>query len=88
VGKFQIETTEQLLKDYHCWAETSPRTLLKIEKLMLAIEADPFKGIGKPEPLRYQLSGSWSRRINEEHRLIYRLAEGTITFLSCHGHYK
>jgi toxin YoeB len=88
VEKFQIETTESFLEDYQRWAAISPRTLTKIERLMLAIESDPFKGIGKPEALRYQLAGCWSRRINEEHRLIYRVAGGKITFLSCHGHYK
>jgi toxin YoeB len=87
VGKFKIEFAKNFLEDYESWKKADTRTLRKINALMRATEADPVKGIGKPEPLRHQLSGSWSRRIDLKHRLVYRLAEDKITFLSCRGHY-
>lgn len=63
----------------------------KIEQLIIAIQENPFEGIGKPEPLKYELSGSWSRRINEEHRIVYEIHDdGTIVILeiqSLKGHY-
>ena len=61
----------------------------KIQQLLHAIELDPYSGIGKPEPLKHNLSGLWSRRINHEHRIVYRLPEdsGTIKIYSLRGHY-
>jgi len=63
----------------------------KIEQLIIAIKKNPFEGIGKPEPLKYELSGSWSRRINEEHRIVYEIHDdGIIVILevqSLKGHY-
>ncbi|RZL62095.1 MAG: Txe/YoeB family addiction module toxin [Pedobacter sp.] len=64
----------------------------KIEQLIIAIQENPFKGIGKPEPLKYELSGSWSRRINDEHRIIYEIHDdNTLVILeiqSLKGNYK
>ncbi|MCB9201984.1 MAG: Txe/YoeB family addiction module toxin [Flavobacteriales bacterium] len=59
----------------------------KIENLLKSIIETPFKGIGKPEPLRYQYSGYWSRRVNKEHRLVYRVENEVITVYSLKGHY-
>jgi toxin YoeB len=87
VAKFQIETTEQFLEEYDGWKQSDRKVLRKINSLMLAIETEPFTGIGQPELLRYALSGCWSRRINRVHRLVYRVTDDTITFLSCRGHY-
>lgn len=63
----------------------------KIEQLILAIKENPFEGIGKPEPLKYELSGSWSRRINEENRIVYEIHDDSIIVIleiqSLKGHY-
>ena len=58
-----------------------------INRLVQAIESDPFRGIGKPEPLRHELAGYWSRRITEEHRLVYKVAGKTAHIISCRYHY-
>ena len=79
--------TAQFREDYAYWCEVDPKVCERIEKLIDAIVTDPFRGIGKPEPLRHALRGSWSRRITKEHRLVYRVAEGAVTFLQCRYHY-
>ena len=77
----------------HAWAEytallNEDRALVKrINQLIAAVERDRFSGIGKPEPLKHQLSGYWSRRINEEHRLVYRVEDDTLTIVQCRYHY-
>jgi toxin YoeB len=60
----------------------------KIFALITAISADPFNGIGKPEPLKHEFSGCWSRRINETHRIIYEIGAGSIEILSLKDHYQ
>jgi toxin YoeB len=85
--KFLTESTDRFQEDYKHWTETNQRLVNKINSLMLSVEACPSTGIGKPEPLRHQLQGCWSRRINSEHRLIYRVEGNMILFLSCRGHY-
>ena len=71
------------------WKQSNPK---KIDQLIIAIQENPFAGIGKPEPLKYELSGSWSRRINEEHRIIYEITEEDLIVIleiqSLKGHYK
>ncbi len=62
--------------------------LQKIVSLVLEISSTPFEGTGKPEPLKYDLKGSWSRRINQEHRLIYEVNDKEILILSCRYHYE
>jgi toxin YoeB len=61
--------------------------LKKISSLLRAILENPFSGIGKPEPLKHQLTGCWSRRINQEHRLVYEILDGRILVHSLRGHY-
>ena len=74
--------------DYLYWLEQGNKaTIKKINRLIREIERNPFEGIGKPEPLRHELSGKWSRRITDEHRLIYRVDETTIYLYSCKDHY-
>lgn len=75
--------------DLQFWVKTGNKAILKkIAQLIDDIKANPFDGLGKPEPLKHKLSGSWSRRINKEHRLVYELVEGsTILILSARGHY-
>ena len=74
-------------EDLRYWVETDRRTALRIFELIETILRDPFTGIGKPEPLKYALAGAWSRRINQEHRLVYRVSEAKIDFLQARYHY-
>ena len=74
-------------EDLRHWVETDRRTALRIFELIETILRDPFTGIGKPEPLKYALAGAWSRRINQEHRLVYRVSEAKIDFLQARYHY-
>lgn len=60
----------------------------RILKLINEIKRTPFKGTGKPEPLKYQLKGKWSRRITDEHRLVYEVSDDLITIISCKFHYE
>lgn len=59
----------------------------KISQLLKSIQESPFEGLGKPEPLKYQLAGKWSRRINKEHRLVYAVEEDVVFIYSMRGHY-
>ena len=59
----------------------------RLVRLITETAREPFTGLGKPEPLRHQLKGCWSRRIDQEHRLVYRVTEDVITILSCRDHY-
>lgn len=75
-------------EDYLQWQADDKKLLKKINRLLQEIGRDPFNGTGKPEPLTGDLSGFWSRRINGEHRIVYRLHHNTIEILSCKGHYE
>lgn len=77
----------QFREDLRSWVETDRRVALKIFDLIDAILRDPFQGIGKPEPLKYISAGCWSRRITQEHRLVYRVSGGRIDFLQAKYHY-
>ncbi|HXZ42261.1 MAG TPA: Txe/YoeB family addiction module toxin [Terriglobales bacterium] len=74
-------------QDLRYWAETDRKTALRVLDLVEAVLRDPFAGIGKPEPLKYVLAGCWSRRITQEHRLVYRVSHGRIDFLQARYHY-
>ena len=75
-------------EDFEFWAKNDLKTLKRIAELFLAINKDPFQGIGKPEPLKNELKGYWSRRINEEHRIVYTVTNDSIIIISCRSHYK
>jgi len=75
------------MADRAFWIKTDPGTLERIERLVRAIQASPFAGIGKPEPLRGDLTGWWSRRIDREHRLVYRVERGVLFILQARRHY-
>lgn len=75
------------LEDSHYWIKHDRKTADRILTLIEDIKRNPFSGIGKPEPLKFQLSGSWSRRINLEDRLVYQANSEEITILSCRYHY-
>ncbi|TBM16118.1 Txe/YoeB family addiction module toxin [Hafnia alvei] len=79
--------TDESWADYVFWQENDKRFIKRINELIKEIERTSFTGIGKPEPLKHHLSGYWSRRINEEHRLIYRVEEDRMIILSCRYHY-
>ena len=80
--------SSQFREDLRYWIETDRKAALRILDLMAAILADPFVGIGKPEPLRFELAGCWSRRVNQEHRLIYRVIADRIEFVQARYHYE
>lgn len=75
-------------EDLRYWIETDRKIALRVLHLMAAILADPFGGIGKPEPLRFELAGCWSRRVTQEHRLVYRVAAERIEFHQARYHYQ
>jgi toxin YoeB len=75
-------------EDLKFWVEADRKTAIRVLELVEAILADPFAGIGKPEPLRFVLAGCWSRRITQEHRLVYRVIADRIEFLQARYHYE
>lgn len=77
----------QFRRDLRYWIETGRRTALRVLELVGAVVRDPFAGIGKPEPLKFELAGCWSRRITQEHRLVYRVTRDRIDFLQARYHY-
>jgi len=74
-------------EDYLYWQETDKKILKRINALIKDICRSPFDGIGKPEPLKYAQSGYWSRRIEREHRLLYKVADDTLYIVQCRYHY-
>ena len=73
--------------DLRFWVKSDRATAIRVLDLVEAAIRDPFEGIGKPEPLRYLLAGCWSRRITQEHRLVYRVTDARIDFLQARYHY-
>jgi len=73
--------------EYVNWQNQDRKILKKINGLIKDIKRDPYCGVGKPEPLKYELSGCWSRRITDEHRLVYEIYEDNIGIVSCRYHY-
>jgi toxin YoeB len=69
------------------WIQKDRKAALKVLKLIDEIQKDPFKGTGKPEPLKFNLAGCWSRRIDQTHRLIYKVEADTVVILACRYHY-
>ena len=78
---------DQAWEDYLYWQSTDKSMLKKVNSLIKEIERTPFEGTGKPEPLRYNLTGLWSRRINLDHRLVYRVENDAIIVHQCRYHY-
>ncbi len=79
--------TEKSWEDYLYWQKTDKKILKRTNELIKAIKREPFEGIGKPEPLKHHLSGFWSRRITDEHRLVYKVSDDTIQIVACRYHY-
>lgn len=78
---------DEAWEDYLYWQLQDKKTLKRVNQLLKDIEREPFFGIGKPEPLKGELSGFWSRRIDGVNRLVYRIKEDVVEILSCRGHY-
>ena len=78
---------EKAWEDYLYWQKTDKKILKRINALVKDIQREPFEGIGKPEPLKHALSGYWSRRINDEHRFVYKVADGAILIAQLRYHY-
>ncbi len=82
-----LSWTEEAWSDYIYWQSQDKKTLKRINKLIIDAQRDPFEGIGKPEPLKENLSGFWSRRIDDSNRLVYTVDESQLTIISCRYHY-
>jgi toxin YoeB len=82
-----ISFQQDAFDDFTDWSIVHKLTYKKILTLIKEIKRTPFEGTGKPEPLKYQFSGYWSRRITAEHRLVYKVTENEIIIISCKGHY-
>jgi len=78
---------KQFREDMRFWVQTDRKIALKALELIEGIVADPFRGIGKPEPLKYELAGAWSRRLTQEHRIVYVVGKDRIDFLQARYHY-
>ncbi len=78
---------EQAWEDYLYWQKTDKQLLKRINNLIKDVRRDPFDGIGKPEPLKHALSGYWSRRINDEHRMVYTVHEDDLLIAQLRYHY-
>jgi toxin YoeB len=79
--------SEQAWDDYLYWQKTDKKLLERINTLIKAISRSPFAGIGKPEPLKNALSGYWSRRINDEHRIVYKVSDDSLLIAQLRFHY-
>ncbi|MGP1385142.1 MAG: Txe/YoeB family addiction module toxin [Thainema sp.] len=77
----------EFIEDMEFWVKTDRKMALRLIKLVQEILRDPFEGTGKPEPLKYNLSGAWSRRLSKEHRIVYLVSDAQINFLQARYHY-
>ncbi len=80
--------SEKSWQDYFFWQKNDKKILKKINTLIKDIKRSPFEGMGKPEALKFELSGFWSRRIDSEHRLVYQVKDESIYIISCRFHYE
>ena len=82
-----ITWTDESWEEYEQWQQEDKKIIKKINSLIKDINRDSFNGIGKPEPLKHELSGCWSRRITEEHRLVYEVTDYSVVIISCRYRY-
>ncbi len=82
-----LQFSDNAWQDYLHWQQADAKILRRINELIKAIGRDPFRGIGKPEPLRHALAGYWSRRINDEHRLVYKVQADVLMIAAARYHY-
>ena len=83
----RITFSSHAWEDYTTWLKEDRKMLVKINQLIKDIQRTPYDGIGKPEALKYDLVGYWSRRIDREHRLVYKVDKDTVIIISCRYHY-
>ena len=83
----KLTFSEHAWEDYQYWVRTDRRMLKRVNRLIQEIVRDPFSGVGKPEPLQHGLSGYWSRRIDDEHRIVYRTSEDAVLIAQLRYHY-
>ena len=83
----KVVFTTRAREDYDYFFKKNPKLCAKIDLLLVAICKDPFKGVGKPEPLKFDLTSYWSRRIDRQHRLVYKVFEDTVYIAQCRYHY-
>ncbi len=83
-----ISFVERSWNDYNYWAINDKKIFKRLNRLIKDTLRDPFDGIGKPEPLRNNLKGYWSKRITDEHRLVYKIENKQLIIISCMFHYK
>ncbi len=79
--------TDTAWDDYNYWFSQDKKMVKRIHQILANIDSTPYSGIGKPEPLKHELSGLWSRRIDDEHRLVYSYEDNKIIIYSCRYHY-
>jgi toxin YoeB len=82
-----ISFHEEAFDEYNTWAKENPKIFERIVRIINETARKPFNGIGKPEPLKSNLKGFWSRKINDEHRLVYEVRQNEIVITSCKYHY-
>jgi len=87
MAKSLLAWTEAAWEDYLYWQRQDRKTLKRIHKLIADVKRSPYSGLGKPEPLRENLAGFWSRRIDDTHRLVYAVDARCITIIACRYHY-
>jgi toxin YoeB len=83
-----LSWTKEAWSDYVYWQSQDRKTLKRVNKLIMDTQRSPYEGIGKPEPLKENLSGFWSRRIDDANRLVYAIDNNQITIISCRYHYE
>ncbi len=83
-----VKFTERAFEDFSYWLKSDRRKVKRILELIKDMQKHPFEGIGKPEALKYNLQGYYSRRINQEHRLIYKIEVNDLVIISCRYHYE
>ena len=83
----KVTFSQNAWEDYISWQSEDKKILKKINSLIKEIQRNPYDGIGKPEPLKYDLSGLWSRRIDRDHRLVYQIINNELLVYSCRYHY-
>lgn len=82
-----LSWAEQAWEDYLYWQEINKKNIIRINHLIKAIKREPFSGLGDPEPLKHHWSGFWSRRIDREHRLVYKITDDAVIIAQCRYHY-
>jgi toxin YoeB len=82
-----LQFADNAWEDSLYWQRTDKKMLKRVNELINAIQRDPFQGVGKPEPLRHALAGYWSRRLNDEHRIVYKVEAGVVLIAQVRYHY-